>query len=175
MVRRFTRLAALVAVGSTAVAGCSKEQATPVGVTTVRLAVVPGAEHGGMPFRTDLTQEVFHGPTMVHFGDPDGAGSALITVNRGQQEICWHLTVSNISLPVTSAHIHRAVADVQGPVVVNLLPPGGDATSWSGCKSAGPELNWAVVEEIVANPAGFYANAHNGQYPPGAVRGQLAQ
>lgn len=173
MVRRFTRLAALLAVGSTVAAGCSNEQTTPVGVTTVRLAVVPGAQHGGMPFRTDMTQEVFHGPTMTHFGDPDGTGSALITVNRGQQEVCWEVSVSNISLPVTAAHIHRGIADLQGPVVVNLFPTGG--SSWSGCRSAGPDLNWSVVEEIVANPAGFYANAHNAQYGPGAVRGQLAQ
>ena len=174
MVRRFTRFAALVAVGSTAVAGCSKEQTTPVGVTTVSLAVVPGAQHGGMPFRTDLTQDVCHSPT-VYAGDPDGTGSALITVNRGQREVCWHITTSNIALPVTVAHIHRAVADVQGPIVVNLAPPAGNNGTWSGCRSAGPDLNWAIVEEIVENPSGFYANAHNAAYPPGAVRGQLGQ
>lgn len=174
MVRRFTRLAALLAAGTTAVAGCSQEQATPVGVTTVRLAVIPGAQQGGMPLRTDMTQEVFHGPTMTHFGDPDGTGSALVTVNRGQQELCWHLTVSNISLPVTASHIHRAVADMQGPAVVNLLPPGGENTAWSGCKSPDPDFDWSLAEEIVANPSGFYVNVHNAQYVPGAVRGQLA-
>ena len=175
MVRRFTRLAAFLAVGTTAITGCSREQTTPVGVTTVRLAIVPGAQHGGMPFRTELTQEVFHGPTMVHFGDPDGTGSALITVNRGQQELCWHITTANIALPVTAAHIHRAVADVQGPIVVNLPPPAGNNGTWSGCRTAGPDLNWAIVEEIVENPSGFYANAHNAVYPPGAVRGHLGQ
>jgi hypothetical protein len=172
MVRRFTGLAALVAVGSTAVAGCSKEQEAPVALTTVRLAIVPGAQHGGMPFTTAMTQETWHTP-MAYAGDPDGTGSALITVNRGQQEVCWHLTVSDIALPATSAHIHRAAPGVQGPIVVPLSAPGVNAES-SGCKSP-PDVSWAIVEEIVENPGSFYVNVHNSVYPPGAVRGQLGQ
>ena len=52
MVRRFSWFAALLAVGSTAVAGCGSDQEAPVAVSTVRLAIVPGAEHGGAPLTT---------------------------------------------------------------------------------------------------------------------------
>src|SRR5262245_38925703 len=128
MVRRFTRLAALVAVGSTALAGCGSEQAGPVAVTTVRLAVVAGAQHGGAPFTTGMTQEVWQTP-MVYAGDPDGTGSALITVNRGQGEVCWQVSVSGIVVPASSSHIHRAAPGVQGPIVVPLIAP--DATGAS--------------------------------------------
>ena len=174
MVRRFTRLAALLAVGPIAVSGCSRDQDVPVGVTTVRLAVVPGAEHGGMPFRTEMTQEVWHAPNPRDYaGDPDGTGSALITVNRGQQEVCWHLTVANIVLPASSAHIHAAAPFAQGPIRVTLSPPGTGGES-SGCQSP-PDVDWAIVEAIVANPGDYYVNVHNSVYPPGAVRGQLRQ
>ena len=173
MVRRFTRLAALLAVGTIAVSGCGRDQGSPVGVTTVRLAVVAGGQHGGMPFRTDMTQETWHTP-MTYAGDPDGTGSALITVNRGQQEVCWQISTSNIDLPATASHIHKAAPNVQGPITLNLAPPAGNTGSWSACKSP-PDVNWAIVEEIVANPGDYYVNVHNAVYPPGAVRGQLGK
>jgi hypothetical protein len=31
-----------------------------------------------------------------------------ITVNPGQEEICWAITVEDITLPATAAHIHVA-------------------------------------------------------------------
>ena len=40
-------------------------------------------------------------------GDPDGSGTAFFTLNQGQGEICFELTVANID-PATAAHIHRA-------------------------------------------------------------------
>ena len=168
MGRRFTQLAALLAVGSTTLVGCSADQEVPVAVTTVRLAIVPGAQHGGAPLRTDMTQETWQTP-MPYAGDPDGVGSALITVNRGQGEVCWHLTVSNIVLPASLAHIHRAAPGAQGPAVVTLSAPDASGES-SGCSSTATA---ALLDEIVESPESFYVNVHNSVYPPGAVRGQL--
>jgi hypothetical protein len=74
-------------LASITLAGCSGDDTFPSEVTTVSLAVVPGSDHGGLPFATDLTQEVFHHPT-DYAGDVDGTGSALITINLGQGEIC---------------------------------------------------------------------------------------
>jgi len=170
MVRRLTRFAVLLAVGSTALAGCGSDQEAPVAVSTVRLAIVPGAEHGGAPFTTGMTQEVWHTP-MAYAGDPDGTGSALITVNRGQREVCWHLSVANITLPASLSHIHRAAPGVQGPPVVTLTPPDASGAS-SGCKS---DVDPALLNELVESPESFYVNVHNSVYPPGAVRGQLAR
>ena len=39
------------------------------------------------------------------------------------------------------------------------------------CIAAEPD----VLRPIVANPAGFYVNVHTGDFPKGAVRGQLAK
>jgi len=108
---------------------------------------------------------------MAYAGDPDGTGSALITVNRGQGEVCWHLSVANITLPASLSHIHRAAPGVQGPPVVTLTPPDASGAS-SGCKS---DVDPALLNELVESPESFYVNVHNSVYPPGAVRGQLAR
>jgi hypothetical protein len=127
-------------------------------------AIVDGAEHGGRPFLVTMTgaQEA-PGP-----GDPDGVGTAFITLNQGQGEVCWELTVSGIA-PATAAHIHRAPVGEPGPIVVPLSPP-TDGSS-SGCTSADP----ALIKEIRQNPSAFYVNVHNADFPAGAVRAQLSK
>ena len=53
-----------------------------------------------------------------------------------------------------------------------MIPFTAPATGTSsGCLTANADL----VHEILANPAGFYVNVHNAQFPGGAVRGQLIQ
>jgi hypothetical protein len=99
-------------------------------------------------------------------GDPDGTGSAIIILNPGLEQVQFHLEVFNIA-PAFAAHIHRGTADVAGPVVVPLSPP--TSGSSSGTVNASREL----ILEILRNPAGFYVNVHNAEFPAGAVRGQL--
>lgn len=101
-------------------------------------------------------------------GDPDGSGQATITLNPGQGEICWELSVTGIA-PATAAHIHVGAVDVAGPVVVGLAPPTGGSSS--GCTSADP----ALIKAIMKNPEQYYVNVHNAEYPAGALRGQLSK
>lgn len=101
-------------------------------------------------------------------GDPDGSGSAEITVVDATDNVCFDLEVRNIGA-ATAAHIHRGEAGVSGPPVVTLEAP-SDGSS-DGCISAPGGL----ADEIYANPAGFYVNVHNSEYPAGAIRGQLAR
>lgn len=103
-------------------------------------------------------------------GDPDGSGTAVITVNRGQGEICFTITVSNITLPATGAHIHLGPAGTAGPVVVPLTPPDESGTS-SGCVSVDRELAKAIAK----SPEAYYVNVHTQDFPAGAVRGQLSK
>jgi hypothetical protein len=102
-------------------------------------------------------------------GDPDGTGRAVIRLNQGQGEVCFELTVSNIA-PATAAHIHSGAAGVAGDVVVTLTPPPTDGSS-KGCVSASADL----IKDIRQNPANFYINIHNADFPDGAVRGQLSK
>ena len=101
-------------------------------------------------------------------GDPDGTGMATVTVND-DDEICFELSVSNITLPAAAAHIHEGTADVAGPVVVPLTAPDANGKA-RGCVDAEEDL----IEDIFANPANYYVNVHTSDYPAGAVRGQLA-
>lgn len=99
-------------------------------------------------------------------GDTDGTGFAVVTVNG--TTINWVILVSKIAAP-TQAHIHRGTSAVSGPVVVNFNPTfTGGAASGS---VAG--VDQALINEILGNPSGFYVNVHNGDFPNGAIRGQL--
>jgi len=164
---RSSRLAVLLAIVPAVVIGCRQEQESPVELPTVRLAVVAGAEHGGRPYSTPMTQEVTTTPPWQ--GDADGTGQALITVNLGQREICWETSASNITLPATASHIHKAEPGIRGPIVVPLSPPGAGGTA-NGCASG---LDPALVKDILTNPAAYYVNVHTSDFPAGAVRGQL--
>ena len=121
------------------------------------------AKHGGHKLSTTLTGAAeAPGP-----GDPDGSGSATIRLNHGQGQVCYSLTVSNIAT-ATAAHIHRGAPGVAGPIVVTLDAPASGSSS--GCVSA----DRALVKDILKNPADYYVNVHNAEFPGGAVRGQLA-
>lgn len=124
---------------------------------------IDGAGHGGRPLTADLT-----GAAEVPPADPDGTGSALVTVNIGQREVCWDLSVSDIE-PATAAHIHEAPAGANGPVVVPLSPP-TDGSS-SGCA----DVDRALAKDILRHPEEYYVNVHNAEFPNGAVRGQLSR
>lgn len=124
----------------------------------------PIGDQGGRPLSTTLTGAAeVPGP-----GDPDGSGTARITLNQGQGQVCFELTVEDIA-PATAAHIHIGAVDVAGPVVVPLAPP-TDGSS-SGCISVDPTL----IKAIRQNPENYYVNVHNAEHPAGALRGQLSK
>lgn len=144
---------------------------------TARLVAIPAiaglavlgmsyAVSGGRPLATALTGAAeAPGP-----GDPDGSGTAVLTINPGQREVCFLITVAGITLPATAAHIHEAPAGVAGPVVVALAAPGANGTA-TGCVSADRE----ELLEILHEPEAYYVNVHTSDFPAGAVRGQLGK
>ena len=122
----------------------------------------PAAE-GGRKLQTSLTGAAeVPGP-----GDPDGRGTASVTVNPGQSRVCFDLRVTAIDT-ATAAHIHEAPVGVAGPVVINLGAPS------SGERSGCVDVTRALALEILKRPADYYVNVHNAAFPDGAVRGQLA-
>ena len=116
-----------------------------------------------------MTQEVTSTPP--YSGDPDGTGTALFTVNHGLGEICWEVSVSDITLPATLSHIHKAAPGIRGAIVVGLSAPGANGTS-AGCTSVQDK---DLLTDILTNPELYYVNVHNADFPPGAVRGQLGR
>jgi hypothetical protein len=100
-------------------------------------------------------------------GDPDGTGTAKVTLDPAKGEVCYELMVSNVDNP-NAAHIHSGGTTEAGPPVVNLDPPAQGSSK--GCAT----VDQKVVTDIQQNPANYYVNVHNAEFPAGAVRGQLA-
>ncbi|HKF17505.1 MAG TPA: CHRD domain-containing protein [Candidatus Dormibacteraeota bacterium] len=123
---------------------------------------LPGSDHGGLPLAATLAP----GNEVPGPGEAGDSGTAQITLNHGQSEVCWELNVVTATKPV-AAHIHVGSASVAGPIVVPLSAPVGGVAS--GCRSVSREL----VEAIRDNPSGYYVNVHTTARPGGAIRGQL--
>ena len=128
------------------------------------LAILGTVHAGGRPLSTHLTGAAeVPGP-----GDENGTGSASITLNPGQGQVCFELAVSGIER-ATAAHIHRGAVGVAGPVVVTLTAPQNGSSK--GCVDVDREL----VKAIIQNPGDYYINVHNDPHPAGAIRGQLGK
>ena len=101
-------------------------------------------------------------------GDPDGMGTATITVNPGREQICYSITVTGIA-PARAAHIHEAPAGTAGPVVIALNAPTGGTSQ--GCVTVSREF----AKGFIKDPSDYYVNVHNAEFPRGAVRGQVGK
>ena len=136
-------------------------------VPIIAVALFAYGDDGGRRFTVELTgaQEA-PGP-----GDPDGTGLAVLRLNPGQGQVCFDISVENITLPATAAHIHEAPAGSPGPVVVPLTAPDESGSS-SGCV----EVDREEILEIIRQPEDYYVNVHTlPDFGPGAVRGQLSR
>jgi hypothetical protein len=100
--------------------------------------------------------------------EPNAKGTAALRIRKDATLVCYRLHAENVTLPTTAAHIHRGAAAVNGPVVVPFTAPGANGNS-SGCATASA----ALIDEILANPPGFYVNVHTQEHPAGAIRAQL--
>ena len=102
-------------------------------------------------------------------GDPDGSGQAFLAVFLESGELCVDLFVEEIA-QATMAHIHVGAVGVAGSIVVTLPTPDADGFA-SECIAG---LDPTLLDGIVAAPSGYYVNVHNGEFPDGAIRGQLS-
>ena len=84
-------------------------------------------------------------------------------------QLCYTMSVSDLSQPAVAAHIHVGPRKVAGPVVIPLEI--GEGTSWTvdTCTTADAEL----LAAIEADPRSYYVNVHTPTFPGGEVRGQL--
>ena len=119
-------------------------------------------------------------PPLCRQGDLNAYGAATILLVPGTTpRVCFGIVVDNLTENITAAHIHRGGTAVNGDIVITLSPSGaaapGDPRGWGGCAS-GADVTAAEINQIRANPAGFYVNVHTAPptgFPGGAIRGQL--
>jgi CHRD domain len=130
------------------------------GASPAAAARLPGSHTGGAPLTATLS------------GTGNQSGTATLTVNPGQQEVCYDITVANLQGGVILAHIHVGDVGVNGPVVVPLFSftPATTQTHFSGCMPG----SRATLRAILQNPSHYYVNVHTTVFRAGAVRGQLS-
>ena len=101
----------------------------------------------------------------------DLTGTARVTINLGQSELCWDLDYTT-SQKVVAAHIHHAAAGMPGPIIFGFFnPPASAVPVNSGCREGDP----ALLEDIATHPENYYVNVHTTMWPGGAGRGQLTK
>jgi hypothetical protein len=96
-------------------------------------------------------------------GDPDGAGKAIVALDKAHGRVCATITWKRIATP-DAAHIHRVADD---SIVVDLT---GSVTHGNKCATG---VSKKVIAGIVKHPKRYYVNVHNVIYPAGAIQGTL--
>ena len=101
--------------------------------------------------------------------DLDAAGYAVVDVHIVKGEVCVEDFAVGGATPLTLFHIHKGGPEVNGPIVVDFVPllPSG-----IGCV---PVSDRALLRDIELHPGNYYVNAHTGEFPAGALRGQLVR
>jgi len=104
-------------------------------------------------------------------GDPDGTASGTISIDSTSGLISWSFTFQNIAAP-TAMHIHgpNGPAGTNANIFVGL---GVNTSGGAGTLIDSLTTDPANATAINANPTDFYMNIHNGDFPNGAIRGQL--
>lgn len=164
---------------------CADPTTSPPG--SPNLARIHEAEdsHGGTPLMAVLVPhtEVPNPPG----GDPNPAagGIALVTLNSGQEEVCFDITYSGLSAPVNDAHIHEAPEGVRGGIVVPFAQPNNPRfpRTTEGAVARCVFAPRDLIKRIRDNPENFYVNIHTLSDIPdpvndrrsGAIRGQLTR
>ncbi len=126
-----------------------------------------GAIRAQVPFL--IPSVTLSGSQEVGGGDPDGSGAGSIWFDTGVNKVFWNLTYTDIDRP-TLFHVHKGDFGTSGPVFIDF----GVATSGGAGTLIGQVATTdALLDQIIANPAGFYLNVHTAPFPGGAIRGQL--
>ncbi len=99
-------------------------------------------------------------------GATSGQGFAALVLDGAA--VYYYLWETGLSAP-TAAHVHTGAAGVNGPVLVGLSP-----TFSNGQATGMVTADAATVAAIEAAPDLYYVNIHTGDFPSGAIRGQLA-
>ena len=139
-------------------------------VIALASAAVAIADDGGRPFTTALTGAA-EAPGL---GDPDASGQAELTLNQGQNEVCFSISWADVDGEVFAGHIHVAPAGSPGPVVVTLFT--GSFTGTDDVSGCAENVDADLIKAIRQDPSAYYVNVHSRpDFPGGAVRGQLGK
>jgi uncharacterized protein (DUF1800 family) len=103
-----------------------------------------------------------------------GSGSATLLLDGGETFAVLRFTYSNLTTPVTGAHIHGPAAPgVSGQILFDIdtaTPQGDGSYVWTFV----PVGTTSVAQIVDAIRSGLtYINIHSSRYPSGEIRGQF--
>ncbi len=97
------------------------------------------------------------------------SGSVLGTFNPITNQLNLSITFSGLAANATGAHIHKAIAGVNGPVQIGFS---GVPSALSGTLNYSGILTSAQATDLLAGL--YYVNIHSSSFPGGEIRGQLS-
>ena len=102
-------------------------------------------------------------------GAPRGTGQAAISVNRDRGRLCFEIEYSGLGGKATGGFLrHGGPGELSRPAVVLFSTRA--ASPVSGCVSNVPAKTLSAIDE---RPSSHYVDVTTGEYPKGAIRGQL--
>jgi hypothetical protein len=137
-------------------------------------APVSGSSHGGDGKATYFAGSMNGANEVPVAGGPavgDTNGQALAFMRIKGNEVSFAFKFRGIT-PPTAAHIHQGGrgknGDIKIPFFAKQVKPGKHTVSGSIVVK-----DEQLLDKLRSDPRGFYFNLHTGQFPGGAVRGQV--
>ncbi len=96
-------------------------------------------------------------------------GVASFVLNPTHDTMCVSVSVTGLSGPITSAHIHEGPVGVAGPVIISLTPfINGNRISTT---LTGANLTLSTISKFIKGA--YYINLHTAANANGEIRGQI--
>jgi CHRD domain len=102
-------------------------------------------------------------------GDRNGKGEGFFSVKPKKHKVCFQVSWEKIEQP-SAGHIHKGAEGVAGDIKVLLFDQEPPTSTVEDCAK---DVKKKLLKRIAKSPEKFYVNLHNGEYPDGAIRGQL--
>ena len=109
-----------------------------------------------------------------------GRGTAVITIHSDTNTVDFSFSMNSFpaNTTVTLAHIHPGVVGQNGGALIGVSGLSGSSplvlANGSGTYTvSGVSTSATNIQNVLANPAGFYFNVHTTLNPGGVMRGQL--
>lgn len=115
---------------------------------------------------TEVEFTILSGSQHVPRVTSPGSATASLTVDPATGDIVIHVNTSGLD-DAAEAHIHRALAGLNGNVLIGLMQDSGDVTHWS----ATAMLDAVGVQALADGE--LYVNVHTPANSNGEVRGQI--
>lgn len=167
-------------------ASCSDLVVEPAAAPDSEAAFAEAASKNHAPGKSRNFVAPLSGAQEVPAVETRARGNATFRFSRDGTEMHYKLIVANIE-NVTQAHIHRAPAGANGPVVLWLYPSAPPSQLIPGRTQGILAEGTITADDLVGLLAGeplsalrdlflageAYVNVHTSQFPPGEIRGQI--